>query len=445
MICEGLTNPGRLRSAATWLRRFAREDRGGFAVWFAGMVPAIAALAVGAVELQTLSADRAVMQGVADTAALSGAKELVTGQAGVTDRTKALADTQLALLAARYKTMDVTATLGGDGKSVVVMIAANRLSFFGNMLPPGGFKTLVKSTATGMSQQQVCVLTLDAIAGTILVADTSKVAASGCLVHSARDLTVTTYAGLTALAAQAVGVAAGPITPSGLSGAAPISDPFAGRSFPAKPCTASTFLAVWDPALKLYKPIGITGVQTFPPGVYCGMFQLVDGADVTLKPGDYYFVGVPGDAARQGKLSMKGNAKLNGNGVTLIFDESSKFVVFDTSKLALKAPASGANAGMLLIAPADNRKQFVLSSSSIDVLEGVIYTPAAELVVEGDSVGDLSKWTISITKALTVKNGASLVIKSDYAQSTVPVPAGIKSGSGPADVRLVDAIPAPAG
>jgi Flp pilus assembly protein TadG len=437
-----------LRSGAAWLRAAAADERGGFAVWFAAMVPAVSALAIGAVELQTLSADRTVMQDAADAAALAGAKELATGTPGVTDRAEAMAEATLAVMSQRYKTMDVRATLGGDSKSLVVTISANRLSFFGNLVPPGGFKTLVTAQAGTMNQQQLCVMTTSPLEGDILIQGLSGLNAAGCLVHSSKNLTVDSGASMTALAAQAVGRASGSITPSGMSGAENVPDPFSGRSFLSPTCTAAQFIvqrdSKGDPVLApdgSFTPIAIsTKITTkIPPGRYCGMFQIEDGGEVELAGGDYYFVGVKGDPLRQGKLSMKGGRLTSdpiGPGVTLIFDDSSKLHVQSAdAKLNLKAQNSGTNAGLLLVAPRDNTKQFTLQSPAVEVLEGVIYMPSAELVVAGDKVGNLSKWTITITKALTVHKGASLMIKSDYAGSTVPVPGAIKAASSE-DIRL---------
>ena len=135
------------------------------------------------------------------------------------------------------------------------------------------------------------------------------------------------------------------------------------------------------------------------------------------------------------RSSSKGSAKLTGTNVTLIFDKTSKLKAEGSSKLNLTAPTSGSMAGMLLIAPQDNAKTFALESAAVDRLEGVIYMPGAELVVQGGRINEASKWTISITKSLTVKLGAELVIASDYAGSTIPVPASVKSSNDA--VRLV--------
>jgi len=426
---------GLLRGAATGARKLARDERGGLLIWFAAALPAITALAVGAVELQTLTADKLAMQDAADMAALAGAKELALGTSGVTARAKALAEHNLSVMSTRYESMDVTATLGGDGKSVVVMISANRLSFFGNLLPPGGFNTLVKSAAGTMNRDQVCVLTLDRAAGDILVSSSAGVEAQNCLVHSARNLAVDRTSTLSAIVAQAVGSATGAISPAGRSGAETIPDPFTTLAVTIPTgCTAKTFQDVTVNSVVTKEQLA-----AYAQGgeyVLCGDFELEENADVTLPAGTYKFVGVPGDTLRAGKLALKRGAVLRGDGVTLVFDKTSKLTAAAGATINLKAPSTGVLAGMLLIAPKDNDKQFTLESAAVDVLEGVIYMPGAELQVTGGKVNEAAKWTISVTKALTVRS-ANLVISSNYAGSTVPVPSSVRVSSSGGDVRLL--------
>ena len=94
---------------------------------------------------------------------------------------------------------------------------------------------------------------------------------------------------------------------------------------------------------------------------------------------------------------------------------------------------------MLIVAARENNKRWDFSSKSIRRLEGVIYLPGSELNVKGGQVFDVaaeSKWTIAIVKRLLLSDALSFVLNSNYATSSVPLPAGAGAGTG--EVRLVD-------
>ena len=410
------TTSAALRARA---RAFARDQRGGFALWTAALVPGISVLALGAVELGKVSGDRSQMQDAADMAALAGATQLAVGVTGATERAEAIARAQLGRIAQEAREFTVTASLGASN-SMVVEITATRTSFFGNLLPPGGFYTKVRAAASGMTQEPICVLGVDSAftPSVIEIRDSSTVTAD-CTVHANKDITVATTARLTAHAVQAVGVASGPITPAGRSGAETVADPFASRVITTPACP-------WMDE-RAYS----SGYIEVDPGVYCGDYELSGTVHVHMKPGTYYFMGA--SAQNAGKVSLKGQARLTGTDVTMIFAKTSKLYVTETAKLDLKAPRTGTNAGMLIMATRDNNKTFEFMSPSVDRLEGVIYLPGAQMIVDGaGQIAEQSKWTIAVVKALKVEHAAQLVVHTDYAGSEVPRPAQVNSGVGTA-------------
>jgi hypothetical protein len=88
------------------------------------------------------------------------------------------------------KHVTAEATIVEQGKAIKVAITANRDSFFGNLVPPGGFTTRAEATAVGMSRTPLCIL-VDGQTGQDKAAnllDSSKIKAEGCLVHSNRDI-----------------------------------------------------------------------------------------------------------------------------------------------------------------------------------------------------------------------------------------------------------------
>ena len=399
------------------VRAFARDQRGSFALWLAAMVPGVAVLSIGAVELGKVAQDRTRMQDVADMAALVGARQLAVGTTGAAERAEASARAQLQDIEREARAFDVDATLSPT-RSLGVEITATRTSFFGNLLPPGGFFTKVRAEAASMTQEPICVLGMGGSGTNIDVRDSSRLTAE-CTAHSNMDMTVAAGARLTAMAAQAVGRASGPITPTGRSGAEVVQDPFSSRGLTI-------------PACDEWEEITLSGAYYYEasPGIYCGNFILTENMHVHMRPGTYYFVG----ASSAGKLSLKLNARLPGSDVTLYFGNS-KLEVAPGARLDLKAPRTGADAGMLIVAARDNSKDFLFESSSIDRLEGVLYMPTARLVVRGSGqLAEQSKWTITMVRQLKIEQSAHLVVNTDYAGSTVPRPSQLNS---PAIPRLI--------
>ena len=78
-------------------RQGVRDTRGGVAATFALALPVIVVVAIGAIELSGLSADKSAMQAAADNAALAAAKELSVSSAdAVVERSKAFVVSELA-------------------------------------------------------------------------------------------------------------------------------------------------------------------------------------------------------------------------------------------------------------------------------------------------------------------------------------------------------------
>jgi len=414
--------PGRL---AQRFEALARDTRGGVAATFALAVPVIVVIAVGAIELSSLSADRSAMQAAADNAALAAAKELSVSSAdAVIERSKAYLTAELSGAMPEY-TMTPNASVSADPATVTVELVANRPSFFVNLLPPGGFTLKVKSVAASMGSAPLCILSHgldeallkvdlslvklkagDTGAG-LLLENSSKVEAPACLVQSNDDLTVTGTAKLTAAVARAAGLVRGNVSPAGESSAPVIVDPFADYDL-SIPDTCPTGS---PPKLK------VSGSETLPAGLHCGGIELDEDAIMTLAPGEHYFVG---------DVKIKKNAQLTGTDIVLVFDRNSKFEFRDNSRISLQGRKTGKLAGFVVITTRDNIRDFHMDSGRVEEMLGTIYIPNARLVIEGSQkVAEESDWTVIIAKQVNLKGSPSLVVNANYATSNVPVPVGV--------------------
>jgi Flp pilus assembly protein TadG len=397
------------------LRAFFREARGGTAVIFALGAPALALLACGAIDLAALNSDHSAMQDAADATALAMAKQLgIATAAGIQARSTQYADTQLGPIATKDG-VTVTTTISADNSSVTVAITGTRQSFFGNLLPPGGWALAAQATASTLGELPLCVLSsgtsaMDGGADNLLVQQSSLLTANNCLVQSNQNITADNGTTVTAGLAQATGTATGPITPAPQSGAPTIADPFASLSIPAPTALQCLLGGVLDLTQVLITP---------SPGCHPGDINVGQGQTMQFTTGGtYYFKG--------GTLTIKDNAVLKGTNVTLIFDKDATFNFTDTSSIDLTGAQTGSYAGFVILTTRDNTNTFTISSNSAHRLEGAVYIPDATLMVTGtgNQVADQSAWTVVVAKAVQLQGSSNLVINANYATSNVPVPAG---------------------
>lgn len=416
--------PGGLKRFAG---RFAVAQKGGILPMAAAGVPVAALLAIAAAELASLSSERARMQDTADAVALDAANQLsFSPPDSVLARAEANARDQLADMEPRTR-LAIRAEMVEDS-GVRVTVDGTRLSFFGNMLPPGGFKTAAAATAVGMNTAPLCVVVLDP--GARLRLDkAAEMEAGECLVHSNGDIEVKDAARLRAYAVQTGGSAQGAgITPAAQTGAKTIEDPF-GANATAYPVGCADTDKKFD---KL-------GSATLQAGRHCGHLD-VEGTTVTLAPGVHVF---------NGEIQLKTGTRLVGGDVLLVFEEGARFN-FDSSdvRLDFKGLRSGPAAmhGFVFAAGPGRTSAIELETGFIERLEGVVYAPKARLRFgdQGDLVqsvasllptilptmGAKSKWTVIVAKEIEATEAAAMLVNSDYVASDVPVPTGVGNKTG---------------
>ncbi len=403
--------PERKRRAA--LRRLLGDARGGITVVAALVIPALALLTCGAIDLAAVNADHSAIQDAADATALAMAKQLgVASSAGIIARAQDYATGQLGQISSADQ-VTITTTIASDNSSVTVAIAGSRPSFFGNLFPPGGWQLHAQATASTVGQIPLCVLS-SGTSGTdnLLVQNSSLLTASKCLVQSDQNISADSGATLTAALTQATGTASGPITPTPQSGAPAIADPFASMSIPSPTPLQCLLGGVLD----------LTQVLLIvPAGCHSGTITIGQGQTMQLLPGTHYFKG--------GTLTIQGNGVLEGSNVTLIFDNDATFNFTDTSSIDLTGSQSGTYAGFVILTTRANTNPFSISSNNARRLEGAVYIPSATLDVTGTSnnVADQSAWTVVVAKSLQLTGSPNLVINANYSASTVPVPGGVGS------------------
>ncbi len=404
-------------------RSLWRCQHGNIALTFALVAPAVILLAAGAIELYNVQSKRTRLQDVADSTALAGshALGLAVSDRTAVRRTEALLEAQISEWSQSPSiSSEVSIVMEGGQRAIQVVLRAHSPSFFGSMLPPGGWNYTARSRAQSIGITPLCVI-ISSPGGTrrLNIRDISRLSAPQCLVHSNRDIIVE-GGSLSAGEVQAVTRASGTISPAAGTGAERIPDPFANLALSSPSgCPGA------PKSLLLTK-----GKHRLAAGVHCGFFNLSGDAELVLEPGEHWF--------HMGQLNVIDDARLEGQDVSLIFDKQSGFQFRGNATVNLEGRRSGRYAGMVLLAARGNRKDFIISSDNVRSLLGVIYIPDARLIVEGNAgdVARYSDWTVLVASALQMNGSPNLFINANYRGSSVPVPAGVGPRNGAS--RLID-------
>lgn len=404
--------------SASW-SRFRRDRRGHIAMIVALLAPPLALGVTVGVELSSLAAEERLMQAAADAAALASAKEQTVAQSSTRDLQSAAERFALNSLGdyPQRATVSFTAErLSGGGIRVVGQ--AYRPSFFGDLIPRGGFRINVDSEAEAVGEAPICFIGTRADGNAVVMEDSSRLQADGCLVHSNRDIKLASMSEIHAGLIQAVGIADGAgFFPSPNAGALSIPDPFA--ALPLNPPSTC-------------KPTGVikidAGSAPLPAGVHCSNVMVQKGARLVLGPGDHHFMG---------ELKVQDDTVVTGDDVVLVFHgKSAKGEFVDRASVDLKGRRSGPLAGFVLITSRDSNEDFLMTSANVDTLEGTVYIPNASLKVRsGSNIVEESKWTVVVARDVSIAGATRMVIKRDYTLSPVPVPRGV-GPTGQSVVRL---------
>ena len=412
---------GLLRQCLYAVRRFIAAREGSIALKFALAGPAVVMLAVGAVDLMAVHNAKGRIQAIADAGALAGAPALALATDGTAAREQADAFVRGQMSewsdAPTYVATYEVIQRGGQ-RALRVLLRGNRPSFFANMFPPGGWNFVGDATASTVGLVPLCVLTTGETGSKLLnIKDSSRMNAPACMVHSNRDIDVE-GGSITAAMVQAVTSARGFISPSANVGAVRIADPFAGLDLDRAKRLSCTVAELTNGRL-----IVSSGTHYIPAGQHCGGIDASGTARIVLAAGDHFFLG--------GHLIIKETARLNGADVVLFFDKASKFEFKDQAVVNLDGRKEGPYAGIVMGGTRDNTQDFIISADHVESLLGVIYVPAAKLIVEGKSdVAKDSAWTVIVAKEMQMKGSPSLFINANYSASDVPVPSGVGNRAG---------------
>lgn len=407
--------------------RILVDCRGSIAVKFGLLLPILLLIAAQTIDYTLLLRDRAALQMAADAAALAAAKQL-----SFTDTKKesleAVAKTLVAGMIRSHSgtsmgaAPQVEVTVSNDPVGVEVTASKPFSSLFGDKFGMGAKNTSARAAARVIGRPNICVLGLNAIESkTISLEKNARVTGQNCAVYSnsihQHGLKSQDSAVLKATFICSRGGkdgSDGNFTPDPIVDCPEFDDPLVDRPEPV--------VGACNPAT----PTIIDADAMLMPGTYCGL-EIRSGAVVTLSDGVYVFKDKP--------LIVKDNASLIGTAAGLFFTGLGANFTFEArSTISLEAPTEGPMAGLLIFGARSQDESLTYSILSNDarVLIGTIYLPKGELRVDASSpIADKSAYTAIVANKMRLYGGPHLVLNTNYTDTEVPVPDGIKGTGQP--------------
>lgn len=439
------------------IKRFGAAQCGNFALIAALCSPLLLVGVAGGVDLTSYRNHKGALQNAADGAALAAVRE-----AGLRGWDKKIAQS----IAESYVRANI---LNGTNDSVLfkintdvnekqnlvkVTIEQDHYPYFSEKVLPSP-QIKVSAMAASAGQANVCIVARSTSDKEAIKLDgNGSIRAIDCAAYSNSTDTKGVTAKKDAFLSTSLSCSAGGYSgstknfnPMPLTDCPHFNDPLADR--------AKLLDSTYSQTICHNKDLKLKGVkQILYPGTYCGDLEITDGSIAVLRPGVYVIV--------DGKLKVDKKSALIGKKVGFVFKgEKAKLELKHESSIALTAPESGPMAGILFYAqPAGRKHEFKIESNDAKQLVGTVYLPADRLKIGADenndgicdvelnfggaeaqptdaevagavssicdtSVGVLSAWTAIVVDKLKITNGAQVTINSDYASSTVPVPAGL--------------------
>jgi Flp pilus assembly protein TadG len=400
-----------------------RDDRRGVIVLkLALALPVVMMLIGSSIDHLRYIRMRAMLQSAVDAAALAAAKELSltdTRYESLPSVAQAVVTRQIAVRGGDKGSAAPTVTTAVSNDPIEVEVNAEQKfdAAFGDVFSFKAGNVEARAVARVIGKPNICVLALNPQeGGAISLEQKAHVTGQNCAVYSNsahnNGLKSKNNAILTAtFICTRGGREGGPgnFNPDPLIDCPSFEDPLAGRPEPA--------VTACDPK----KPVRIVTDTTLDPGTYCGL-EILGGAKVTLRDGVFVF--------RDKPLIVKDGGAILAEGAGLFFTGDGAYFKFERrSTVSLKAPTAGPMAGLLVFASRaqSGSQTFEILSDDARVLLGTIYVPKGELRVDATSpVADQSAYTAIVADKMRLYGGPHLVLNTNYHQTDVPVPEGVK-------------------
>lgn len=405
-----------------WISSLLMRNAGGStAVSFAVALPALFGAVGVATDYGILEMKRSHLQNVADQSAIAAVRELSLANSK-NETVESVADSYArSMVDEENSTLQVGVSVDEKAGKVGVVLKEEWTPFFAHFIRAGVTPVVVNATAQLSGKMNLCVLALDPKDKQIIRMDKSaRLNAKGCAVYAnsthSEGIILKGSAEISSSGVCSVGgvyAPAGSITPAPTTDCASISDPLAAR----QPVSMNGCISN---KLKLTK-----GVHSLSPGRYCGGLEISGNAKVTFAEGDYIIVGGAFEISQDAIVDAKNTSFfLEGQAAALNF--------IGNTTIRMSGAESGPMAGLLFFEDrsVSLNRQHRINSANASELTGTIYLPRGKLRVDPNSpVAQNSAFTAIVVNQLEINEGPTLVLNTNYSDTNVPVPEGIRIGT----------------
>lgn len=403
------------QSLRRWIHALAGDRSGGVVIYTAILAPTLLGFTGLSVDVGLWQANKRVVQGAADSAAIAGVLEVK--RAGVGGAIQEASEHDAAANGYNpaggdiltFNHPPVSGVAVGDMSAVEVIIQRSASTFFSRLLMPDTVTVSARAVAR-FDVDDTCIWSLNpSDRSTLKVAGGAQVELGCGILVNSNDPEALTQSGSSCLTATQLKLAGGYagdcLNPTPLGGAHQISDPLADLPKP------DYVEGVCDHTGKTVVNSGET--LTLSPGVYCGDIDILSNGQVDFEPGIYILDGAG--------LKASAQATVVGNGVSFYLSAnnttSNDISISGGATVQLSAPTDGIMAGVLFYgdrASSPSITHSLTGGANMD-LDGIIYFPNNAVTFTGGSSLDLSS-SMLLADSVTFA-GQSFV--GDFENSTV--------------------------
>jgi len=359
------------------------------------------------------------MQSVADAAAIAGADALFMGTGGSPVTAARAAATQNGFTdgsATPNNSNPVTVTVNnppasgsntGNSSAVEVIISQAQPTYF---IAVAGFSSIPASARSvgAAKSSQNCIYSLNPASSGALLLNSNASINSGCgvMVNSSSSSAVILNTG-SSISAPSLGIVGGrsgggSVPANTSTGVAALSDPLA---YLPTPATAG--------ACTNLSPVASNSTLNLSAGYYCGLIANSNATVNLTSSGTYAF---------NGSVILNSNTTLNGTGGVTVYFKSGSLTLNSNVILNITAPTTGTYAGIAIFQNRADSSSLILNSSTTMSVNGAIYAPAANLILNSNSFTNV--YSIMVANTITINSNSAINIHSDY--SSLPNGSPIK-------------------
>lgn len=409
---------------------FLADRTGGIITALALLVPVLLLVVGAGTDYAIAVSTRVKAQAAADAAAVAGAKELSLADANRESVPSVVAAVVNASLGANKQrlndqTFAVTTNIVeqvGVPLQVDVNLSGEIKSAFGTRFGLGNLVVTVRSVAAVVGKPNICVLALDPSSmGTIYLQRNAKVIGQNCAVFSNskhRNGIKAFHSSL--LQATTICSAGGKVgsrgnfSPDPLTDCPQFDDPLAGLPEPTVGACTATNLVINNQTV------------TLSDGTYCGGITIKGSARVTFNTGTFIL--------KDGPLLVSDTATIEGMNVGFYFTGANARFSFATgTTVNLTASKTGPLMGLLFFASrSQNGLTHEIFSDNARELLGTIYLPTGTISIDANQpIADKSAYTAIVAQKVIANSGPTITLNTNYDQTDVPVPTGIRGTGQP--------------